>query len=157
VRTEHYNYFRDYDPAIGRYVESDPIGLKAGLNTFNYADQNALSRLDAMGLKVMVCSGRPRTYLHSWICVNGQCGGLLPGKDWLGGIGHVGAEDEKARKSVCMEYRPSKCDQRKFEECVDKNVRGFGPTSKNYNLITRNCFDWSDDVLKSCEAAACGK
>ncbi|MDF5946520.1 RHS repeat-associated core domain-containing protein [Pseudomonas aeruginosa] len=22
----HYNYFRDYDPETGRYVESDPIG-----------------------------------------------------------------------------------------------------------------------------------
>src|SRR4030095_2024108 len=28
----HYNYFRDYDPGIGRYAESDPIGLVAGLN-----------------------------------------------------------------------------------------------------------------------------
>jgi RHS repeat-associated protein len=27
----HYNYFRDYDPATGRYVESDPIGLTVGL------------------------------------------------------------------------------------------------------------------------------
>jgi RHS repeat-associated protein len=24
----HYNYFRDYDPATGRYVESDPVGLR---------------------------------------------------------------------------------------------------------------------------------
>ncbi|MFO2207069.1 RHS repeat-associated core domain-containing protein, partial [Pseudomonas aeruginosa] len=27
----HYNYFRDYDPETGRYVESDPIGLTGGL------------------------------------------------------------------------------------------------------------------------------
>jgi RHS repeat-associated protein len=27
----HYNYFRDYDPQVGRYVESDPIGLDGGV------------------------------------------------------------------------------------------------------------------------------
>jgi RHS repeat-associated protein len=28
----HYNYFRDYEPAIGRYVQSDPIGLRPTLS-----------------------------------------------------------------------------------------------------------------------------
>jgi RHS repeat-associated protein len=32
--SEHYNYFRDYDPTIGRYIESDPIGMFGGPNTF---------------------------------------------------------------------------------------------------------------------------
>jgi hypothetical protein len=27
LNAEHYNYFRDYDPSIGRYTESDPIGI----------------------------------------------------------------------------------------------------------------------------------
>ena len=27
----HYNYFRDYDPVTGRYLESDPIGLRVGV------------------------------------------------------------------------------------------------------------------------------
>jgi RHS repeat-associated protein len=45
-----YNYFRDYDPSIGRYVESDPIGLAGGTSTYGYVNGNSLVYVDPYGL-----------------------------------------------------------------------------------------------------------
>jgi len=46
-----YNYFRDYDPATGRYLESDPAGLAAGINTYAYVGANPLRGRDRLGLQ----------------------------------------------------------------------------------------------------------
>jgi RHS repeat-associated protein len=46
----HQNYFRDYEPTTGRYVETDPIGLDGGLNLYSYANQNPLTFTDPLGL-----------------------------------------------------------------------------------------------------------
>ena len=46
----NYNYFRDYEPATGRYVESDPIGLRGGITTYGYVGGDPVSRTDAQGL-----------------------------------------------------------------------------------------------------------
>jgi RHS repeat-associated protein len=46
----HYNYFRDYDPGLGRYFEKDPIGLAGGLNRFRYSANDPVSKFDPSGL-----------------------------------------------------------------------------------------------------------
>ncbi|KWS04797.1 RhsD protein [Lysobacter capsici AZ78] len=50
----NYNYFRNYDADSGRYIESDPIGLGGGLNTYAYSNSMPIGAFDSNGLATAV-------------------------------------------------------------------------------------------------------
>jgi RHS repeat-associated protein len=51
----NYNYYRDLDTSTGRYVESDPSGLKGGLNTYDYARASPVMWIDPS--RLVACPG----------------------------------------------------------------------------------------------------
>jgi len=69
-----YNWNRYYNPAIGRYISSDPIGIDGGLNTFLYAEASPVMYVDPEGL-VIGC-GWPSEFGNTGI----ECGigGITP-------------------------------------------------------------------------------
>jgi RHS repeat-associated protein len=65
----HQNWHRDYDPSIGRYLQSDPIGLQGGINTYTYALDNPILNSDVTGLDStsIACAFGDSAACNQWV------------------------------------------------------------------------------------------
>ena len=144
---KHHNYFRDYDPAIGRYVESDPIGLRAGLNTYGYAFGRPLRWTDFFGLDVDVCfyADAAAGFGHVGFGPggSGSSSGFYPGGS--GGMGQVKPDQQKDKTCTTLPADPPQDDC--MERCKIRRTDNPGP----YNVLNRQCTGFVRDCLTECK------
>ena len=144
-----YNINRDYDPATGRYVESDPIGLEAGVNTYGYALQNPLKYTDPLGLDVLVCfypEGVGHVGFGDGNTGNdGSTSGFYPITHSPTAPGVVKPDpDEKGKQCKTVPAKP------KDDDCMKQCQNRTKSNPPRYWLIGRQCTAFVRDCLTEC-------
>ncbi|RPH97280.1 MAG: hypothetical protein EHM68_08900 [Lysobacterales bacterium] len=138
----HYNYFRDYDPAIGRYLESDPLGLGGGLNPYAYAKGNPLRHSDAFGLDTELCQ---RPFFPMPIPYARHCFVRYTG----GGTSSFSAAG--AGPDPAPEWWPESCqatDGEQDDDCMRREMRSCD--AEQYDFIGFNCCHCVERAMRIC-------
>jgi RHS repeat-associated protein len=128
----HYNYFRDYDPSLGIYKQSDLVGLRAGLNTYAYVNGNPILHADPFGL----ASGGTASYL------GGLIGKLMGGLGIQNQLSLPEPAGQNAAAKLCKKFQGQK-PVNLFDQCTVECVALQGDTP----LVS----GWFEKCLDSCQ------
>ena len=172
----NYNYFRDYNPLIGRYVEADPIGIKHGENhLYLYAANNPIRNIDPLGEAVYNCVrdlsglGSLATALHQYLGLGHNYLWVDSANNGLGlgyGLGPKGGYMKLAAAlmglTAAIDIVPgtiehesnrtgSTCSLVTSDKCLEKKILNAilkeDAQSHMYSLKFYNCYNWVSHVL----------
>jgi RHS repeat-associated protein len=149
----NYNYFRDYDATIGRYIESDPVGLRGGLNTYAYVKSSPLNGVDPFGLAKMCCRlvdfplARRAGYHHCWVVADdGTKYGLYPELEHGENVGVKRTGDDRDKGGECFDCPDVDCINQNtcLRQAYNAYPKGLwyplGPNSNTFaGTLARGC------------------
>ena len=174
----HYNQQRDYNPATGRYVQADPIGLGGGVNLYGYVGAAPTLAIDSNGLATYSC----KSPLHAlggtgarsgpdvfgnlayqqFLCVRTAAGETVcGGQDTTGS-----AVISPGRPTAGDTFDAARCELINEQSCVDHCVtsRVTSTERPTYALVgggwrsnMMNCQQWADGVTYDCARLCLGQ
>ena len=154
--------FRDYDPSTGRYLESDPIGLKGGISTYSYALSRPLVLFDPDGLRARVCCKQIRAigfldvrhcYIEQEVSGARNTWGLFgdtrgPGSTY----GQIFRNDGFDAGGTCGPWKED-CGT---DDCVDNAVRQYSNPSQYRFVAGPNSNTFAGVVARTCGLSNAG-